>query len=976
MRASPLPLGADQAIAARVAVAVRLGVATGMLGLFFLAQAVRISGLPTWASFFPYYYCAYALAQLYPLRCSRRGRRPHSLFQAFNHTVDSVALTLLVFYTGGLYSPFLFVYILGYLAASILERARSALLIGLVQGLLFTLMGIGQTLGWLPIHALPRVDPEATNARTAFAFLMVFFLGAANLVVVYLFRRIRLSEAHSTRQYQKLNTLYALTRTLLGEQSLAQKTERICETVASGLGFQFGCIFLYNEERDTLDFCSCSPPAYKDWMEGVLGMSLPRMRVKLDRTDHLLVTAVQNRTFYATRDMRELQAVVEPPVPESAYEALLSGLGRAQLYAVPLAEGERLIGVLGCIGSDAPLAPEDRDTLISCADAAALAIGNAQTMHNLRTSHRELEESLEDLWVTTDKLKASHERIHAQSRDLVRSQHEVEESERELEGVYRSLELKHRHFQSAVDIAQSLHALTDPDHLAAEFATLLSRVFPGWKSAVFLNRNHRFVPAGAAGFDGHALPEILESEVHEALGSAPTGEVLEIHADQWNGRLPVTPGTDSGCAMPIRIASEWMGLFYFEGGQKAECGEDERSLLLLLAHQFGLALKNALHLGQALFYKNYLENLLENARAVVLVLNHQGRVQLFNRYAEEQTGYRRDEVVGKHAARLFVAEDRREDFMQRFTDLVQAKSLGTLQGEFRTKRGRTRKTVITIIPVLDAQGEVQQTILMGEDLTRIRELEQQVIEAGRLAALGQLAAAVAHDLSNPITVMSSQLELLKDDVAAHLPKASGRIQKAQAASEHVRLLIDNLMSYAKPGLERRLRLSLNEVVREALALSDYEIRRGGVKIKPELDESLPRVSGVKGELQQVVLNLLVNANRAIREFASQARKNEHHGEIGVRTRRMDEAHVCLSVEDNGIGIKADLLERIFEPFYTTWSTGEGSGLGLAAVRRIVERHSGRVEVESTHLKGSRFDVVLPIEGAPSPTPVDKPAGAG
>ncbi|MBI2059427.1 MAG: PAS domain S-box protein [Nitrospirae bacterium] len=941
------------------AVSVRVVIAAVFLGSYVLAAYFGLGKPPWWARLVPYLYAGYAAGLTYALHLLRKGRSPAPGFHAFCYVVDAFAITVFVFYTGGMYSPFLLIYLLAFLVASMLERARLAVLVGVSQGVLFFGMALGQVLGWVPIHseAILRAD-----ARVGVFLLITCFLGVVDFLVIYLFRRIKISEEEGNKQYQKLGTLYSLTQSLLGRLSLDEQMERVCETVVHALKFEFTAIFLYEEERDALVLSMSAPKGYREWLEAAVGGPLRRFSYPLQQPDRPFIEAIRKKQFYVSRDLREMMEAIDPKIPEGTFEAVAQGIGARFIYQVPLVHQDKLIGLLSSIGGEVALSTEDRDTLLSYADAASLAVADAKMWSDLQSSRNDLERSLEELWIANDKLKASYEQIREQASDLERSRREVEASEKEIESSHLRLERKHRYLQSAVDISQNLHSLTDPGRLAHDFAKLLKKSFPVTQAAIYIRSEETIEPRAAAGFPEGSLRPLTTAELRKEIvwKAIQDRTLIQASVPAWKRAFPVLDKTVAFAAVPLLSGAEWLGFFYFESGVSKPFDEDDTSMQVLLANQFTLALKNSLHFEEAMFYRNYLENLIEHAGAIFLVLDRRSRIQLFNRYAEVKSGYRREEVIGRLAARLFVSADKREDYFRRMSELVRSRVLTSFQGEFRTKSGRVRKTQFTLIPVVNAKGEVEQSILMGEDITDLKNLERQLVETGRMAALGQLAAAVAHDLNNPLSVMSAQMQLLARELSADEGKMAQRVRKAQTATEHIRMLIDNLMGYAKPGRERRIRLSLNDVIREALSFSEYEIRRGGVKVVCQLDEELPRIAAVKGEIQQIVLNLLVNANRAIREVSFREGRNNHRGEIRIETRLLEDGQVALVVSDNGIGIPAQMQEKIFEPFFTTWSNKEGTGLGLAAVRRIVERHSGRISVRGADPKGAEFEILLPV----------------
>jgi signal transduction histidine kinase len=227
---------------------------------------------------------------------------------------------------------------------------------------------------------------------------------------------------------------------------------------------------------------------------------------------------------------------------------------------------------------------------------------------------------------------------------------------------------------------------------------------------------------------------------------------------------------------------------------------------------------------------------------------------------------------------------------------------------------------------------------------------QQLIEAQQLAAVGQVAAGVAHEIGAPLTAISIAVEyLLKSEVDVSSP-IRGDLEMILAQTQRISRLARSLVDLARPGTPQLVPADLNAVVAEGLELMRRQLRRGGVEIATELDPELPAVRGDVHQLQQVLINLLLNSERALQAVPLDARG------VTVRTRRADDANE-LVVEDTGPGVAREDRERIFLPFF---SGGGGAGLGLSLARGIVHRHGGTLRVEGEPGAGAAFVVRLPL----------------
>ncbi len=247
-----------------------------------------------------------------------------------------------------------------------------------------------------------------------------------------------------------------------------------------------------------------------------------------------------------------------------------------------------------------------------------------------------------------------------------------------------------------------------------------------------------------------------------------------------------------------------------------------------------------------------------------------------------------------------------------------------------------------------------------KDARDLRRLQAQVIQAEKLASLGQIAAGVLHELNNPLTSIVAYTEYL--GLTARQRQASAdeleRISRISEAAERILRFSRDLMAYARPAANVPGPVSLLDVIRKALAFCEHELSECGVDI---LDQGGPAlmVRGVDAQLTQVFVNLFTYAAHAMKHG---------DGTLRIHWQATDDGAVVVSVSDSGVGIEAEDLERIFEPFYTTKSPGSGTGLGLSIVRSIVEAHGGGLTAESTPGKGSTFLLRLPAVTIPTARP--------
>ena len=231
------------------------------------------------------------------------------------------------------------------------------------------------------------------------------------------------------------------------------------------------------------------------------------------------------------------------------------------------------------------------------------------------------------------------------------------------------------------------------------------------------------------------------------------------------------------------------------------------------------------------------------------------------------------------------------------------------------------------------------------------KLEEQLRHADRLATIGQLAAGVAHELNEPLGNVLGFAQLAQKAVAPG-EAVAGDLDKITAAALHAREIVKKLMVFARQAPPTKTVVNLNAVVTDSLYFVEARCAKQGIELVRRLGSALPRIVADPSQLQQVLVNLAVNAVQAMPDG----------GRLTIRTERAD-GHVMLVVEDTGIGMSEEVKRQIFVPFFTTKDVDEGTGLGLAVVHGIVSAHGGSIKVESEPGRGSRFEVLLPIAGA-------------
>jgi len=268
--------------------------------------------------------------------------------------------------------------------------------------------------------------------------------------------------------------------------------------------------------------------------------------------------------------------------------------------------------------------------------------------------------------------------------------------------------------------------------------------------------------------------------------------------------------------------------------------------------------------------------------------------------------------------------------------------------------GRALPMEIAAREVLDPTGQVTAVVSILHDLTEIRELErrrveQQLFESEKLAAIGRLAASIAHEVNNPLEAIKNALYLMQN--GAEGDKNARFLEIARKETERVSHIVRQMLGFARRSGEVDW-VDVNQLLEETLVLLEKKLRQSKVRVTRSLDPVLPRVRARADQLRQVFLNLLLNAQQAI----------TGEGEIRISTERLEHAlqpSILIQITDTGTGIAEDDISRIFEPFFSTGK--KGTGLGLWVTHDIVRQHGGRIDVSSRKDQGTTFSIILQVE---------------
>jgi PAS domain S-box-containing protein len=347
--------------------------------------------------------------------------------------------------------------------------------------------------------------------------------------------------------------------------------------------------------------------------------------------------------------------------------------------------------------------------------------------------------------------------------------------------------------------------------------------------------------------------------------------------------------------------------------------------------------------------EEFQRHLLESFPDLIVVLDMNQRYSFVSARIRDLLGYGPEHFLGKT-----IDQDSSAELVALYRSVASGETtLASGEYEAQHSDGTWRTMRAMASPLLNAEGKPSGVIVSVRDITVEKRLEQQIIQSERLAAMGQMIGGFAHELNNPLTSILGMAELLEEkETNEAARKQLGTLhQQARRAAE----IVQNLQYFARPPAPGRSQVNLNELIQRTVHLQAYPLRKSNIAVDFLPEPSLPAVVADPNQLMQVFLNLLLNAEHAIRE-------NREKGTIRIRLgRNPDSAWIVF--QDDGPGIAPENLPHIFDPFFTTKRPGRGTGLGLSICKTVLREHGGNIEAANAPGAGAIFTITLPLKSA-------------
>ena len=456
----------------------------------------------------------------------------------------------------------------------------------------------------------------------------------------------------------------------------------------------------------------------------------------------------------------------------------------------------------------------------------------------------------------------------------------------------------------------------------------------------------------------HGLDESETAAAERFTASASVRKRLSAGAIARTSQMPapVREGVWVLNAVPCFARGEVVGAFLLGSTVDGEdLSSEDLDLLRTVAAQAATALVNARLYSslqakheEVVALREQSDDTIESLAAGVVVLDLKGRVVRWNRSMEIIYGRSRHEVAHSSYTAVFPSSLRLAlDAGLGEGWLVRSDGGGISRLNLRAADGRDRVVNVKAAPFVSGGGQRHGALLIFEDITERVGMENEMQLREKMSSLGVLAAGVAHEVNTPLTGISSFTQMLQDQTERNDPRRP-LLSKIEKQTERASKIVNGLLNFARHGQTDFQIVNLNRVLGDVLSLLDHQMRSSHIRIRKELDPALPALRGDANKLQQVFVNLAVNAFDAM----------PAGGWLTITT-RTEAGQVVAEVADTGEGIAPEDIRRIYDPFFSTRKKSGGNGLGLSITYGIVQEHGGAMEVESDLQSGTRFVIRFP-----------------
>jgi PAS domain S-box-containing protein len=515
--------------------------------------------------------------------------------------------------------------------------------------------------------------------------------------------------------------------------------------------------------------------------------------------------------------------------------------------------------------------------------------------------------------------------------------------------------------KTLIEFGRELSSETDLDKMLSAVVDRLSRTLLVDRMAVFLSdgeTSEQFVIAKSFGMTqtaGLDLSFLGTPRPEDVVGHLFFDNTHQVPRESLNAQQAIAK-LDLNYYIPCRAQKHIIAVL---GLGKTVEGDfltsEDVELLETLAGYLAIAIQNArlyASLQQKVAeyerLKDFNENIVESINVGVLAVDLADRIESWNSQMEVMYALPRWQALTRPLGEVFPAA-----FVEEFYRVRQNPGIHNLY-KFRlgTPAGESRVVNVAIAPLVTKDFSVIGRLIIMDDITERIELEAQLSQADKLSSIGLLAAGVAHEVNTPLAVISSYAQMLSKQVQGD-PQKAGLLEKITRQTFRASEIVNNLLNFSRTSGTEFTAIDVNKIISDTLALLEHQFKVTRIKVQDERSTQIPLINGNAGRLQQVFLNLFLNAKDAM----------SNGGTLRIAT--MNGESVSVMVSDTGTGIAQEHIHRIYDPFFTTKTAPRegqprGTGLGLSVTYGIIQEHAGKIRVESRHGEGTTFYLDFPL----------------
>jgi len=514
--------------------------------------------------------------------------------------------------------------------------------------------------------------------------------------------------------------------------------------------------------------------------------------------------------------------------------------------------------------------------------------------------------------------------------------------------------------RTLIEFGRELSSETNLNAMLTSVMDRLSRTLAVDKVAIFLRtgeEQERFILSKCSGM---MPPSNLDLTFLSAPRPEQAGHLFFENTHQVPREAPESQETiarlDLNYYIPCRAQQKTIAVL---GLGKTNQGDflssEDVELLETLGGYLGIAIQNgrlyASLQQKAAEYerlKDFNENIVESINVGVMALDMEDRIESWNAQMEVMYALPRWQTLTQSVQTVFPAE-----FVEEFYRVRQSIGIHNLyKFRLKTPAGETRTVNVAVAPLVTRKFEVVGRLVIMDDITERVELEAQLSQADKLSSIGLLAAGVAHEVNTPLAVISSYTQMLAKQLQGD-PQKSGLLEKITRQTFRASEIVNNLLNFSRTSGTEFTDVDVNKIITDTLALLEHQLKTAKIQVHHELTPAISAIQGNPGRLQQVFLNLFLNAKDAM----------PGGGTLSVAT--ANGSLVSVRVSDTGSGIAPEHIQRIYDPFFTTKATpregqNRGTGLGLSVTYGIIQEHAGKIRVESHPGSGTTFALDFPL----------------